>query len=81
MTSEITKPSYSDDVDFVVGNDVFVCRYEAIDLFSTNSSRTEITQTPDYDVVKKWEGYGNPLGVAKQSGTEGQQIEVYIPSV
>lgn len=33
------------------------------------------------DTVKEWTGSGNPMGVAKQSGTAGDTIEVYIPQV
>ena len=33
------------------------------------------------DTVQQWQGSGNPMGVAKQSGTAGDTIEVYIPQV
>jgi len=36
----------------------------------------ELTNT-----VQQWQGSGNPMGVAKQSGTAGDTIEVYIPQV
>lgn len=33
------------------------------------------------DTVIEWAGSGNPLGVAKQSGTAGDTIQVYVPTV
>lgn len=32
------------------------------------------------NTVQEWQGSGNPMGVAKQSGTAGDTIEVYIPA-
>ena len=33
------------------------------------------------NVVQQWSGNDNPMGVAKQSGSAGETIEVYIPQV
>lgn len=43
------------------------------------SSGKVVIGTPT-DKVKEWQGSGNPMGVAKQSGTAGDTIEVYIPA-
>ena len=54
----------------------------------TNDSYMELTNTNNVlsigeltNTVKEWAGSGNPLGVAKQTGSAGSTIEVYIPSV
>lgn len=46
-----------------------------------NSTSSVISDFIDTDYVINWDGSGNPIGVAKDSGSAGQTINVYVPSV
>ena len=75
--------SYYSSKAIVYQNDVFIYggqtpQYERL---TKNSANTELTKSQDVSYVKNWAGTGQPIGVAKQSGTAGDTIEVYIPTV
>jgi len=72
-----------DNVFHFTGNDWAFLTVDSSDIDYQNVviSGDKIVQGELTNTVKEWTGNLNPLGVAKQSGTAGDTIEVYIPQV
>jgi len=48
-------------------------------IYSVNNGRTIISDPVNNKIVSRWKGVNESMGVAKTSGNNGDQIEVYTP--
>ena len=54
---------------------------QTLSVYNYSDDYLSLSQPIDIDYVRNWDGNYRLIGVAKQSGTAGDTIEVYIPSV
>lgn len=78
-----TTTSIGYELSAIYLKDDMICLFfdNKVRVLTLSSDGSTIYDFEDKSYVKRWEGSGNPIGVAKDSGEQGDVIDVYIPSV